>query len=439
MKPFALFILVLIFIIPAQAQENDCPTLFDNAINASADNCVNLADNTLCYGYEAVDLFVDCENFPDFASSGDTVPLDAVCMMRVSKNGIATMHIQPEHTAGHATFVFMGAGELHNASSGTFEMNAWMIEDAILRDGPGSDFNEVTPVTADEQLLVHACNCTQNWMRVMLDSGQIGWLPARTLNVQGNADALPVIDRDAPFYDRMQAITLQTQASECAELPNGLLIQSHNTERAWLPLQINNTELMIDATLFARAPIDDDLIVTVLEGQLEVTQNEQTYHLSAGAEIHIPREASDSVTISVYSEADVAQLPLNLLPEVIDPMAPIDNIAPVIISIPQCAILGNSNEDNTCPVTFVNPDGDNITQMSVEFLYAPEGDWESSVKDNPEVIEGDSTGGVIAWEPSCTLGQRCFIGPIKWLITLTDENGHTSAPFEASFNCVETR
>ena len=93
--------------------------------------------------------------------------------------------------------------------------------------------------------------------------------------------------------------------------------------------------------------------------------------------------------------------------------------------------------DVACPIHFVNADGDSIARMDVEFVYAAQGEWTSSERIDPPLMDGDNFSGRIAWDVSCTLGSENFISPVTWSVTITDENGNTSEPMEVWFSCVD--
>jgi hypothetical protein len=141
--------------------------------------------------------------------------------------------------------------------------------------------------------------------------------------------------------------------------------------------------------------------------------------------------------IEPYTAEDVRNLPLSLLPEPIDPTAPLNTDIPVIVGVEACAIIADRGT-TVCPLYYLNPDGDAIVRMDVEFVSAPLGVWQGSIRQSPERIVGDNISGVLAWDSTCSLqGGVNFIGPVMWSITITDEEGHISEPFEAQYNCVE--
>ncbi|MBE0690762.1 MAG: hypothetical protein IH587_11640, partial [Anaerolineae bacterium] len=142
------------------------------------------------------------------------------------------------------------------------------------------------------------------------------------------------------------------------------------------------------------------------------------------------------LSVVPYVAGDVSALPVTLLPRTIDPLATLGDEVPHIVGVDACAVVSDRGE-TICPLYFVNADGDNIARMDAEFVRAAQGEWSSNFREAPAVIDGDNISGTLAWGGTCSLGGANFIGPVVWSITITDEHGHISEPFEASFNCVE--
>jgi hypothetical protein len=244
---------------------------------------------------------------------------------------------------------------------------------------------------------------------------------------------------DTPVYASMQAFTFRSdsQPTACEEAPaDGILIQA----LAASSLQINGVEITFDSTLFVQSQPGASLTVAVLDGYARVTAMDFTALVPAGARAAIPMSTESTpngVThVEPYTSEDVATLPVRLLPELIDPTVALAEVAPSIVGVETCSVLSDTGE-TICPLHFVNPDGDAITRMDVEFVYAPQGEWTGSTIEAPELLDGDNVSGRLAWRVSCSLGSANFIGPIRWSLAISDAAGHLSQPFEASFNCVD--
>ncbi|MBK8021014.1 MAG: hypothetical protein IPK19_06170 [Chloroflexi bacterium] len=435
---------LLIFSLPALVQSQDCSTVADEALRSAA-SCIALGPNEICYGHGKVDSLVNCEEAPEFDSLGDILPIDALCSLRSSawsdagEWGLAVMRVQPTNTPQPISMIVIGEVEMQNAASALNALEVRADSDLAVLSGPGSSFETLKTLSAGEVVRANACNCTGNWLRTVLQDGRVGWIPSRQVTVMGDAGSLPVVDRSTPVYATMQAFTLVTgdQPRACPEVPaDGVLVQVPADGEA--PLLINGIPIVLSGSAFVQSHPNSEQTITVLSGEAVVTVDQLAAHVPAGTRAVIPMSenlASGGIHIEPFDAADVAALPLALLPEPVEISAGFDALAPSVVGMKPCRVISNAGE-TLCPIHFVNRDGDAITQMTVESVSAPYGDWTGSVKENPVILEGDYTSGALSWEITCSTGDACFIGPIVWSITLTDAAGNVSAPFEVTFNCV---
>lgn len=424
--------------------DDDCTALREAALLTAAESCAGQSDGSICLGHASVESLVICDDTPPLSMPGDTIPLQSLCALRLSalqddgQWGIAYMNV-PTAQGSELTMILLGDLDIQNAASASSQMRVWAEQDLTIHSGPGRPYEVLRNVTAGEVLLVNACNCTRNWLRTVLEDGRVGWVSARDVTVIGEEAGLPVVERDAPLYEAMQAFSLNSgeQSSSCA--PAGVLIQTPDSVTP-IPLQINGIEIKVDSTVFAQSQSGTGLQIMVLEGTAQITAGEFTATAPAGTSVVIPLSTDHQLLpgarVVAFAADAVAQVPLALLPRAIDLQPALNNQTPQLVGAHPCDVVSGKGEA-TCPLHFVNRDGDALTRMDVSFLQAPQGEWTGSVVEPPQVIAGDAYGGQIAWMPSCTLGAANFIGPVRWAITLTDEQGHTSPPFEASFNCID--
>jgi hypothetical protein len=449
MMKYILFATILLVLLPIVtiAQHEDCPQIVEKALLETASHCNEVGDSEVCFGHGDTSVVVNCETVPKFDSPGDVVALDSVCALRLGKLqssgewGIAKMQVRATDADQSMTYVLFGDVEIQNAGSSHIEQRVWVEQTTEIHSGPGSHYSIMETLAADKVVYTNGCNCTGNWLRIRLDDGRVGWILSRDVSILGDASALPEVKIDTPVYAAMQAFHFRSGSSSpsCAEAPeNGILIQTPlGTDEA--RLQINGVEVALNATIFAQSQPGDSLMIEVLEGVARVTIADFTAVVPAGAraviaisEDNIP---AGEMRVEPYARKDVAALPVILLPRPVDAISFLDTVTPSIVGVETCAVVSDTGEF-ICPVHFINPDGDVITNMNVEFVYAPQGEWMGSRVKQPELLDGDSVSGRLAWPVSCSLGSANFIGPIRWSITLTDETGHVSQPYEAAFNCV---
>lgn len=444
-----LAILVVFLMLPgiSSAQEDDCAALIDRALSDVAARCSDTAPGDACFGHGEI-AFTTVGDSVEFVAAGNRLALDTTCCMQLGPLqlpdswGVAVMKVAPDAGAGSLTYVLFGDVEIQNAASLFMEIEARVGSDTAVYAGPGSHYEVLANVVAGDILRANACNCTQNWLRVRLDSGEIGWVPSRRVTVQGEVGSLPVAERDTPVYSAMQAFTFRSGSgnSECPTAPeNGILIQAPANGQA-SRLWVNGVDITLGGTVFLQGEPEGEFTVEVLSGSPTIQVGNETITPPAGVRVSVPLSSGYApgghLSVTPYSPTDIAHLPLGLLPLEVDPAAAFDNPFPLIIGQKTCNVVSDQG-DTSCALHFVNLDGDAITRMTVEFVYAAQGEWDGSVHEFPPILDGNLVSGDLEWKASCSLGGANFIGPVVWSITITDESGHVSEPFEASFNCID--
>jgi hypothetical protein len=417
-----ILVIFLLLALPLQAQDNGYP-------DVSAVPCADLGPNEICFGQAPVELLVNCEMAPAFDAPDERLSLEAVCVVRTQESGVALIHLRPDVHSVYLAAV--GTVEMQSVSSGEVGMEAVLEAEANIYSGPGSQYAVVGSLEAGTAIFVNACNCTRNWLRIMQADGTVGWIPARRVSLDHSA--LPEVTVDTPVYAIMQAFTLSTGASG-----SGLLIQ---VQDAPVPLQINGVQLDLDSTAFVRALPGEVMEIDVLAGQGRITAGGRTLQVPAGGHVLIPlterNVPADSMQVELYEPDHAAGLPLALLPQPVDPLTALDETRLTVVGVEQCQVISGRGTQ-TCPLQFINPDGDAIAALEAAFVYAPLGQWEDGRHESPALLAGSMAAGTLGWEVACTLGRGDnFIGPVEWLITLEDVAGHRSSPFKAAFNCID--
>jgi hypothetical protein len=447
---FILIAIIVVLLSPATvpAQSDMCPAVVEAALAATTQGCAAVGPGEVCFGHGDMEAVVNCETPPDFDSPGDTMSLEPVCSLRLGglqssgQWGVAKMQVVATGSDDGITYIPFGDVEIQNAASARSELRVWVRADTEVHGGPGSQYEIMGTLHAGRIIHANACNCTGNWLRTVLDDGRVGWLLARHVSVLGDANTLPTVTMDTPVYASMQAFTFRSgsQPPACAEAPaDGILIQAPVGSAA-ASLQINGVAVTFDSTLFVQSQPGASLSVTVLDGYARVTAMDFTALVPAGARAAVPMSMGNTpngeMRVEPYTREDIATLPIGLLPAAVDPMAALAEDTPSIVGVETCSVLSDTGE-TICPLHFLNPDGDPITRMDVEFVYAPQGEWTGSTVEAPELLDGDNVSGRLAWRVSCSLGSANFIGPIRWSLAISDAAGHLSPPFEASFNCID--
>ncbi|MEP0764715.1 MAG: hypothetical protein HRF48_18455 [Chloroflexota bacterium] len=446
---YALVALIAALLVPAVslAQEDECALMVQEILSGVARSCQDTGPGEVCFGHGPITVTTSAATGA-FGTASDTLALDTTCCVRLAplqppdEWGVAVMKVRPDAGEHSLTYVLLGEVEMSNAASFFSELEARVESDTAIYAGPGSHYATLAHVAAGDVLRVNACNCTKNWLRVRLASGEIGWIPARRVTVLGEVGSLPVAAQDTPVYAAMQAFTFRSGAGgpACASAPEaGILIYSP-LEGGQTRLWINGAEVTVASTVFVQAEPGGEFTIAVLDGNATITVNDETVIAPPGVRVAIPLSdgyaPSGHMRVSPYALADVEHLPLALLPQEVDIAAAFGDPRPLIIGQKTCNVVSDRGE-TICALHFVNLDGDPITRLTTEFIYAAQGTWQGSDREFPAILEGDTFSGDLAWPVSCSLGGANFIGPVIWSVTMTDASGHVSPPFEASFNCVD--
>ncbi len=131
-------------------------------------------------------------------------------------------------------------------------------------------------------------------------------------------------------FGPMQAFAFRSGLGEtrCQGVPpDGILVQTP-AGAGEIPLQANQVDLWLSATAFLQAIPSDVMTIDVIAGQGRVTALGTTIIVPAGARAIIPLDeaglAAGPPELAAYTEDDVADLPLSLLPESVEIAAPLD-------------------------------------------------------------------------------------------------------------------
>jgi hypothetical protein len=445
-------LLGLLFVVPISttllnAQESqDCPLMMRD-YSALQEACADMPDGTLCYGAGDVTAFVDCEVTPDFNEMGDQLPLATVCALHAqgeSENemqtqGVALMRIASAVSEIPVQMIVMGDVNMQNNSSNATTFETRIDMEAEVRTGPSSQYSIIDTLNAGDIVYVNACNCTGNWLRITLPDGNVGWIAARRATVLDTGMGLPSITPDTPVYNVMQAFTFASAPADesCEQLPAGILIQAPSDVH--VPLSINGVAFRLESTVFVHLE-PYAMMMDVLDGAVSIETETQLLDVPEGTRIRIPmtleRLPNGDPELTFYTAGDVVDLPLPLLENPINPIEAIEDDTLRIVGQGMCDVVSDAGEAE-CPIYFINRDGDAITNMQVDFVSAPIGEWASNDYDDPSRLQGNATIGTLNWQPTCSLAGENFIGPVKYSMTLTDETGHTSEPYEVYFNCID--
>jgi hypothetical protein len=399
--------LILVMSLPVLAQDDDerdtCDRLPPENLAAAATECAELEAGEICYGFDPIELVITCEDAPPFETVGQRLPLEATCAVTTRDSGIALLRLQPE--VGGTFIALFGESSIQSVASGQVGVETQVASDADVYSGPGSNYEVIGTVSAGETITVNACNCTHNWVRIMREDQAVGWVPARRIGLEPTN--LEEVTVDTPVFTGLQAFTFSGgDTPDCDDTHSGILVQADDDPAL---LQVNQVILELTATAFIRVSPDAIMQIDVLDGTGRVQVDGQMYVAPSGSRVNVTLDAdgrpTGEVTVRVYDPAGVAQLPLELLPVPLESQAPPALQAPTIVSVAECAVVSDTGV-MACPLQFVNPDGDDIVQMNVEFVYAALGEWQGGQHTDLTMLAGDMQAGTLGWSVECSQSRR---------------------------------
>lgn len=369
------------------AQELTCPVIVQSALQAADDSCTAIGRNQVCYGN--VRLQADFQAEADevtFQQAGDIVDIGVVKSLSLSSMnigigewGVAVMRVQanlPDTLPGqNVTFLLFGDVAIENAVPTNVEgptptptepppLIEISASNAVnVRDEPSRNGAVVGSLAAGETSIVDGRNEVGDWLHIVFDDGNDGWIFAEIVTVNGDASLLPVIEvapsesvsdtiDEVPSeqgFGSMQAFYFRTGGGDapCAEAPDsGILIQTPQGAGK-IDLLANEVSISLGSTVYLQAQASGDMIVSVVEGGATVTAFGTTVVAPAGTRVRIPLDADLAASgIPVgpepYDAASLIALPVSFLPDIVTVAVPVpasEATSETVTGIPQDAEL----------------------------------------------------------------------------------------------------
>jgi hypothetical protein len=362
-RKIGVFGVVMLWVSVAAAQ-NDCPTIVQNALNATDAACVGTSRNQACYGnillqaepQEGIAAF-------QFESPGDKAdvvgirtltlqPLDAVEDIW----GVALMQLQanlPETLPGqNVTFLLFGDVEITNAVESNVEpitLEVTSTGNINVRSGPSTNDGRISELADGEIVVADGRNPDSTWLRIQLPDGTPGWVSADLVTFEGDVSLLNVVDPLAlplPPLTPMQAFYFKSGIGDapCEEAPDsGILIQTPEGA-GQISLTVNEVDIQLGSTAYLQAQAGGEMAVNVVENQATVTADGTTRSVPAGSRVRVPLDANLAADgppsePEPYNNADLAALPVGHMPRAV-------TVAPALTQAELDALVVN-----TVPIT----------------------------------------------------------------------------------------
>jgi hypothetical protein len=333
------FTLVLMSIVAVTASlaQGECPDLVQQALEYTDETCTGIERNQACYGNAQIEAApqADVTDF-SFSEPGDIADITAIQSLTMSAMdtpdvwGVMMMSVQanlPDTLPGQNVTMLL-FGELEFEDQRVAELptvNMEIRKNARIRGGPGTEFAQVGSARNGDKVVADGRNEAATWIRIKLEDGGTGWVLGDTTAAEGPVASLAVLDEtlDATglTYGPMQAFYFTSGVGnpQCDEAPeDGILIQTPSGAGK-ISLVVNGVFVEVGSTIYLRGQTSNTMRLAVLDGEARATLNGRSAIAPAGTQISVALDgdgkATGDLTLEVYEEDDVTNLPVQLLPE----------------------------------------------------------------------------------------------------------------------------
>jgi hypothetical protein len=222
------------------------------------------------------------------------------------------------------SFILFGDVQIDNAVGALAAILPVSVKQTInIREQPSKTGKVVSPLQPGTDMVTDGISEDGAWLRVHNDDSSIqGWVSAGIVTVDGDVKTLAVVKADVPHYSPMQAFYFKSGLNDapCTEAPDsGILIQTPEGAGK-IALNVNGADITLGSTAYFQAQAGGEMTLSVVEGQGTVTAAGKTVTVPAGTRARVPLDANltangEPVGPEPYDAADLASLPLRLMPQ----------------------------------------------------------------------------------------------------------------------------
>lgn len=361
----------------ARQGANACPEVARQALAVVEAQCVGTGRNEVCYGH--VNLEAQPQPYItdfNFDSEGDVVGIAELHTLRLDPVdpraeawGIALMRMQADLPANtpptdNVTLVMFGDTALENTAPDLPQIAVQVAsaQNANIRQLPRENALVMGVTAPGETLAATGRLADGSWLRVAHPAtGVSGWIAAGLVSSEDDLGALAVVGPGDRFWGAMQALAFESGpvTEQCPEAPNGLLIQTPEGE-AKVTFLVNEIVIQLGSTVYFRSERGVRTTIAVLEGAATVEALGRVTTIPAGGELSVPIDETLKATgfpgpLRGYNPADVAYVPLALLPRAVEIAPPLDAAALAALEPPPPTVTPTSAPVEVIPPPAENP------------------------------------------------------------------------------------
>lgn len=252
-----LALLVLLFSAMAQAQDEACEIVQENAFDALVEACSSLEAGNAC------------------TVEGDTIALDGDLSAAASP---ALLRLPGET----GDIDVMTVGDVTVASYERDEPAQLQVTNNVgyavnLRGGPGTSFGIVGTFGASDTAAADGRNANNEWVRLALQDSA-AWVAASLVALDGDIQTLPVVEGTSPAPST-HALVIEPGETACADNLSGVLL----TTTSETPQQVTLNDAAVTFTGAAFAAFDADaLTLYAFTGEATISSGDTAHTLTPG-------------------------------------------------------------------------------------------------------------------------------------------------------------
>jgi hypothetical protein len=347
MKSMKILSGLLFFLLSASivfAQET-CQLLVEQMIEETQLACSELDDNQACFGHRFIDGVWIVEGLgTKFLEPGDLVDTQTHQGYKVHFYdtddqlwGIVLASIIPlperEVEEGEdpqtISMVMFGSQEVWDATrSSPVRYEGTVLTTTNILKVAGDFGTGIYPAVVGEKVTITAQEPTRRFLRIIDAHMNAGWVDIGSISYTGDLSIMPMIDviqgTDPSEFAPLQALYVDRILGDpsCVDVPpSGILVQT--SDNLTTSLLINDVKITLSGTMYVSADAGTKMIIDVLEGQAFLKGG---VLIPEGTRATMPLAFNYSALppeLTPYDMESVNKLPILLLDELIEPVAPL--------------------------------------------------------------------------------------------------------------------